>query len=75
MTMTSFDKKFIARLKENYRVGTRVRLIHMDDEHAPPDGTEGTVTDVDDVGTVFVRWDNGSGLGLIYGVDEFRKVG
>ena len=29
---------------------------------------------VDDTGTVFVRWDNGSGLGIVYGVDRIRKL-
>ena len=34
----------------------------------------GTVRSVDDTGTVFVRWDNGSGLGVVYGVDRIRKL-
>lgn len=37
-------------------------------------GTKGTVRSVDDTGTVFVRWDNGSGLGVVYGVDRIRKL-
>ena len=34
----------------------------------------GTVRSVDDTGTVFVSWDNGSGLGVVYGVDRIRKL-
>ena len=29
---------------------------------------------VDDIGTIHVRWDNGSGLGIVPGVDTVRKV-
>ena len=36
--------------------------------------TLGTVLDVDDTGSLIVRWDNGSGLHLLYGVDEYEKV-
>ena len=37
-------------------------------------GDRGTVRFVDDTGTIHVRWDNGEGLGVIYGVDKVRKV-
>ena len=46
----------------------------MDDPQAPPIGTCGTVIGVDDTGSVMVRWDNGSGLHVVYGEDECRKV-
>jgi hypothetical protein len=46
----------------------------MDDVQAPPAGTCGTVTGIDDTGSLMVRWDNGSGLNVIYGVDVVRKV-
>ena len=35
--------------------GDRVELVHMDDPQAPPVGTCGTVTGVDDMGTIHVR--------------------
>ena len=62
--------------KERYPPGTRIRLIHMgDDEIFPiPDGTRGTVTAVDDIGTVFCQFDNGRSLGLAYGADSFRAL-
>ena len=34
----------------------------------------GTVAVIDDIGTVHVDWDNGSGLGLVYGEDKFHKI-
>lgn len=61
-------------LRERFPVGCRVELLEMDDPQAPPVGTLGTVIGVDAVGTIHVDWDNGSGLGLAYGVDNCRKV-
>lgn len=57
------------------RVGKRVRLVRCIDPYTlNPPGTEGTVTMVDDTGTVHVRWDNGSTLGLIPGVDRWEDI-
>lgn len=65
----------VENLKERYPVGTRVVLRHMDDPYAPvPPGTKGTVTYVDDMGQIGVKWDNGSGLSLVPGEDTFSKV-
>ncbi len=46
----------------------------MDDLQAPPLGTLGTVIGVDDIGSIMVDWDNGSGLNVVYGEDVVRKV-
>ena len=46
----------------------------VDDVQAPPIGTRGTVTGVDDAGSLLVDWDNGSGLNVIYGVDRVKKL-
>lgn len=56
-------------LREQFPVGARVMLEKMDDEHAPPIGTKGTVKGVDDIGSIMVAWDNGSGLHVLYGED------
>ena len=45
----------------------------MDDPQAPPPGTKGTVSYVDDMGTIGIEWDNGSALSLIPGEDSFSK--
>lgn len=63
----------VRRLQEEYPKGTRVVLLEMDDPQAPPEGTGGTVQYVDSIGTIHVAWDNGSGLGVAYGVDRIRK--
>ena len=61
-------------LRDRYPAGTRVELLAMDDVQAPPIGTKGTVTGVDDTGSLLVNWDNGSGLNVVYGIDLVRKV-
>ena len=37
-------------------------------------GDRGTVSFVDDIGTIFVNWDCGSGLGVAYGEDIIRRI-
>ncbi len=64
----------IKSLRESFPAGTRVELVRMEDAQAPPIGTLGTVKAVDDIGTIHVAWDNGSGLGVVLGVDDCRKV-
>lgn len=46
----------------------------MNDVQAPPKGTEGTVVAVDDTASLIVKWDNGSGLNVIYGEDIICKI-
>ena len=64
----------LAHLRAAYPPGTRVELIRMDDAQAPPKGTQGTVTGVDDTGSLLVDWDNGSSLNVLWGVDAAQKV-
>ena len=46
----------------------------MDAFQAPPIGTKGTVTGVDDTASIMVKWDNGSRLNVVYGIDHIRKL-
>lgn len=59
-------------VKEKFSVGTVIVLDRMDDPQAPIPGTKGKVVFVDDIGQIHVRWENGSSLALIPGVDEFH---
>lgn len=68
------NEKILNRIKLTYPNGTRVRLVHMDDPHPIPKGTLGTVIDVDDIGSLLVRWDNGRSLNILYGIDKVEKV-
>ena len=68
------SREIVERIRKQYPVGTRVELVKMDDPQAPPSGTKGTVRGVDDIGSVMVAWDNGSGLSVAYGADVCRVV-
>lgn len=60
-------------VRARYPKGTRVELVSMDDPYSRlKPGDRGTVKSVDDTGTVFVSWDCGSGLGVVYGEDKIR---
>ena len=67
-------KEIVERIRREYPTGTRVQLIKMDDVQAPPIGTLGTVQGVDDIGSILVAWDTGSGLSVAYSEDLCRKV-
>ena len=68
------SREQVAAVRQKYPAGTRVKLIRMDDPQAPPTGTKGTVIGVDDTGSLLMNWDNGSGLNVIYGVDQVQIV-
>lgn len=68
------SRETIQALRDRYKPGTRVELLRMDDVQAPPICTRGTVTGVDDIGSIMVNWDNGSGLSVAYGEDLCKVV-
>ena len=73
--MFGIDRKIVERLKAEYPAGTRVELVYMEDPYrSVPAGTKGTVTGVDDIGTIHVNWDTGGSLGIAYGEDSCRKL-
>ena len=73
--MRFLNKETVEQIRRMYPAGTRVELLAMDDPQAPPDGTKGTVLDVDDTGSLLMKWDNGSGLNVVWQQDRVRKVG
>lgn len=69
------DQRTIERLQKMYPQGTRVKLIEMNDPYSSlTPGEKGTVSMIDDMGTIFVDWDSGSTLGIVYNVDKIRKL-
>lgn len=68
------SREIVERVRREYPAGTRVELVRMEDAQAPPIGTRGTVTGVDDIASILVDWDNGSGLHVAYGEDICRKL-
>lgn len=70
------SKEEVRRVRERFPAGCRVELISMgpDPYSKLKKGDRGTVSSVDDIGTVFVNWDCGSGLGMVYDEDEIRRL-
>lgn len=75
--MNKFDlmRNQAKRYKAMYPAGTRIMLLHMGDDPRPvEDNTRGTVSCVDDIGTVHCSFDNGRSLGLVPSEDSFRTL-
>lgn len=69
------SRDIVEQLRKSYPQGTRVELINMNDPYTKlKPGDRGTVSMVDDTGTIFVNWDCGSSLGVVYGEDHIRKI-
>ena len=69
------SREIVERLRLQYPAGCRVELVAMNDPYARlKPGDQGTVAAVDDIGTVHIDWDNGSGLGAAYGADVIRRI-
>lgn len=70
------NKAYLENLRKQYPVGTKIQLISMRDEKYPIlPGTIGVVTHIDDMGSIHMKWQNGSFLALIPEVDSFKAVG
>ncbi len=69
-----YDSDKIEKLREEYPVDTKIKLIYMEDVQAVPPGTCGKVICVDSAGTIHMKWENGSSLGLIPEEDNFVKL-
>ena len=68
------NKASVETLRMIYPAGTRIQLLSMDDPAPIPPGTMGTVSGIDDVGQITVRWDGGRTFKLAPGSDRFRVV-
>lgn len=69
-----YTKEEVEQIKQQYVAGTKIELIKMYDLQAPPAGTKGFIDFVDDLGTIHMKWENGSTLGLVVGTDEFKII-
>jgi hypothetical protein len=62
------------------KIGDRIVCYAMEDEISVPPGTKGTVTKVqrdpfeEDENIISVKWDNGSTLSLLSGIDKWKLV-
>ena len=68
------SKEEVKYIRQKYTQGMNIELIKMYDFQAPPTGTKGTIDFVDDIGTIHIKWENGSSLGLVVGIDEFKVL-
>ena len=68
------NKAYLENLRKQYPVGTKIQLISMRNEKYPIPGTIGEVTHIDDLGSIHMKWQNGSSLALIPEVDSFKVV-
>ena len=65
----------LAKLRNTFPPGIRVELIRMGDPYTKiPKGTQGTVINVDDIGTIHISWDGYHCLGVVYGKDSCRVI-
>lgn len=71
------QRKEVEEIKKTYKRGMRLRMTKdMIDRYGQglPEGSSGIVTGVDDVGTIHMRWDCGSTLGIAPDVDQFEVI-
>ena len=73
--MKFLSRAQVEQIRQRYPPGTEVELITMPEDPFPvPPGTRGKVIMVDGAGQLVMKWNNGSSLSLIPGVDSFQKV-
>lgn len=69
------SQEIVQALCKTYPKGTRVELVRMNDPYTKlKPGDLGAVDFIDDAGTIFCLWDNGSTLGVVYGEDKIALL-
>ena len=66
ITKYHLNKASIDKRKSEYQPGTKVRCINMENEINPiPRGMTGVVTEVDDIGSIHILWENGLEVAML----------
>ena len=64
----------LEQLRKDFVPGTKVVLEEMNDPYREmPSGMKGVVEYIDDAGGIHVKWENGSSLAALHGIDRIRK--
>ena len=75
MKSTFPNKEELQKIRDTYKPGTLIELEKMDDPYTSlKAGNRGTVDFVDDAGQIHMKWETGSSLAIIPGVDVFGIV-
>jgi len=73
--MRQASREQVDSVKKRFQIGAQVMLLRMSDPYTKlKSGDKGIVDCVDDMGTIFVNWDNGETLGVVYGEDACAVV-
>lgn len=72
--MRNANRQLVEQVHQQFPVGARVELVHMNDLYPVPAGTQGTVLSVNSFGDIEVAWDNGRSLRVVYGQDCCRLL-
>ena len=72
MSIRMEEKRLLLQM---YPIGSRIKLIKMDDPFCKLEKSdEGTVMFIDDMLNIHVKWDRGSSLALLPEMDLFEAV-
>jgi hypothetical protein len=73
--MTFTSKAEVERVRLAYPSGTRIEITFLEDPYSKlTAGSRGTVEFVDDTACLHCVFDSGSNLGLLFGIDGYRKL-